>query len=119
MAVGVVGVAVAGAAVVIFAIAVARFVAVKVKGPPKEPVVIFCSVNVGGFGTLVNVQTIFAKSFRLVAGMVMVLPASVPKLAGLPEVPEFVSVQVPVDMLKLVLAPSIKVTGLATLVTVV
>ena len=96
----------------------ARFVAVKVNGPPKEPAVIFCSANVGGLGALVNVQTIFAKSFRLTAGTVMTLPANVPKLAGLPVVPELVSVQVPVDRLKLVLAVSVRVTGLALLVTV-
>ncbi len=109
----------AAATVVIFAGFEARFVAVNVNGPPKDPVVIFCSVRVAGLGALVKVQTIFAKSFKLVAGIVMTLPAKVPKVPdGLPDVPELVSVQVPVDRLKLVLAASVKVTGLALLVTV-
>ena len=60
---------------------------------------------------------IFAKGFRLAAGTVITLPASVPKFAGLPVVPELVSVQVPVDKLKLVLAASVRVTGLRMLVT--
>ena len=69
-------------------------------------------------GALVKVQTIFEKSFKLMAGTVMILPASVPKLGGFPVVPELVSVQAPLDRLKLVLAASVKVTGLALLVTV-
>lgn len=108
---GAAGVAVAAAVVVMLAGLDARFVAVKVNGPPNEPDVIFCSVSVAGFGALVNVQMIFAKSFKLVAGTVMVLPDNVPKLAGLPDVPELVSVQVPLLRLKLVLADSVKVTG--------
>ena len=119
MAVGDAGVAVPAATVVILPGFEAMLVAVKVNGPPKEPVVIFCSASVGGLGALVKVQTILAKSFRLTAGTVMVLPASVPKLAGLPVVPELVSVQMPLDRLKLVLAVSVNVTGLATLVTVI
>lgn len=119
MAVGDAGVAVPVATVVILPGFEAMLVAVKVNGPPKEPVVIFCNASVGGLGALVKVQTILAKSFRLMAGTVMVLPASVPKLAGLPVVPELVSVQMPLDRLKLVLAASVNVTGLATLVTVI
>lgn len=110
--------AVAAAPVVMFAGFAARLVAVNVNGPPKEPVVIFCNVRVAGLGALVKVQTIFAKSFKFVAGTVMTLPAKVPKLAGFPVVPELVSVQAPVDRLKLVLAASVNVTGLALLVTV-
>ena len=49
--------------------------------------------------------------------MVIVLPASEPKLAGLPEVPALVSVQVAVDRLKLLLAASVSVTGLSIFVT--
>lgn len=49
--------------------------------------------------------------------MVMMLPAIDPKLVGLPEVPELVSVQVPVVRLKFVLAASVNVTGLRMLVT--
>ena len=79
---------------------------------------IFCNASVAGFGELVKVQTIFEKSFKLMAGTVMMLPAKLPKLAGLPDVPELVSVQVPDDRVKLVLAASVNVTGLALLVTV-
>ena len=118
MAVGAAGVAVAVATVVMLAGFDAMFVAVNVNGPPNDPVVIFCKATVAGLGALVKVQTIFEKSFKLTAGTVMTLPASVPKLAGLPVVPELVSVQVPVERLKLVLAASVNVTGLALLVTV-
>ena len=111
--------AVATAIVVMFAGFEARFMAVNVNGPPKEPVVTFCNVSVAGLGTLVKVQTILAKDFKLVAGTVMTLPATVPKVPdGLPELLKLVSVQVPVDRLKLVLAASVNVTGLALLVTV-
>jgi hypothetical protein len=89
----------------------AKFVGVKVKGPPNAPVVIFCNVRVAGFGALVNVQTIFANSLRLIAGTVIVLPDNVPKLAGLPDVAALVSVQVPAVKLKLILAASVRVTG--------
>ena len=60
---------------------------------------------------------IFAKGFRLVAGTVITLPLSVPKLAGLPDVAALVSVHVPADRLKFVLAASVRVTGLEMLVT--
>jgi hypothetical protein len=116
--VGDAGVAVATAAVVTLGGFEARFVAVNTKGPPNEPVVIFCNVNVAGFGVLVKVQTIFAKSFKLMAGTVMVLPARLPKLAGLPDVPALVSVHVPLLKLKFVFAPSVNVTGFALFVTV-
>ena len=109
---------VAAATVVMFAGFDAKFVAVNVNGPPKEPVVIFCKASVAGLGAFVKVHTIFEKSFKLRAGTLMVLPAKVPKLAGLPVVPEFVSVQAPLDSVKLALAASVKVTGLALLVTV-
>jgi hypothetical protein len=49
--------------------------------------------------------------------MVMMLPAKLPKLAGLPEVAELVSVQVPLDKLKFVLTASVSVTGEVMLVT--
>ena len=110
--------AVAAATVVMFAGFDARFVAVKVNGPPNDPDVIFCKARVAGLGTLVKVHTIFEKSFKLIAGTVMVLPAKVPKLAGLPVVPELVSVHTPVDKVKFTLAASVNVTGLALLVTV-
>lgn len=108
----------AAAVVVMLGNTPAKFVAVNVNGPPKDPAVIFCKASVGGFGALVKVQTIFENSFRFTAGTVMVLPANAPKLAGLPVVPAFVSVQAPLDKVKLVLAASVKVTGLALLDTV-
>lgn len=95
-----------------------KFVALNVNGPPKAPDVIFCNDSVAGLGVLVKVHIIFEKSFKLMAGTVMMFPARVPKLAGLPVVPELVSVQVPLDKVKLVLAASVKVTGLTLLVTV-
>lgn len=53
----------------------------------------------------------------MTAGIVMTLPAIEPKLAGLPDVPALVSVHVPVVRLKLLLAASVRVTGLRMLVT--
>ena len=117
IAVGTAGVAVLAATVLMLPGVDAKFVDVNVNGPPKEPDVVFCSANVGFFGALVKVQTIFANGFRLAAGTVMTLPASVPKLAGLPVVPEFVSVQLPLDSVKLLLAASVSVTGLRMVVT--
>ena len=96
----------------------AKFVAMNVNGPPNEPVVIFCRVNVAGLGVLVKVHMIFAKSFKLTAGTVITLPANEPKLAGFPLVPAFVSVHVPVERVKFAFAASVKVTGLALLETV-
>lgn len=108
----------AAATVVMFVGFEARLVAVNVNGPPNEPDVIFCNATVGGLGAFVKVHTIFEKSFKLVAGTVIMLPAKVPKLAGLPVVPELVSVQAPVAKVKLALAASVRVTGLALFVTV-
>jgi len=53
MGVGAAGVAVFAATVVMLAGLEARLVAVKTKGPPKEPEVIFCNAKVGGLGALV------------------------------------------------------------------
>ena len=117
MGVGAAGVAVPDASVVMLVGLEVRLLAVKVKGPPKEPAVIFCKLSVAGFGVLVKVQTIFAKGLRLVARIVMVLPAKLPKLAGFPVVPELVSVQLKLDNVKFVLAASVSVTGLLILVT--
>lgn len=117
MAVGVAGAATPAAVVEIFAIVVARFAAVNVNGPPNAPTVVFCNVRVGGFGTLVKVQTILANVFRFTTGTVMTLPDKVPKLAGFPEVAALVSVQTPADKLKLLFAASVKVTGVLMLVT--
>ena len=119
MAVGEAGVAVAAAVVVIGAGLEAKLLAVKVKGPPKDPAVIFCRVSVAGLGVLVKVQMIFAFCFKFSAATVMTFPDKLPKLAGLPDTAAFVSVHEPVVKLKLALAASVNVTGLATLVTVV
>lgn len=105
------------AVVEILEMAEARFVAVKVNGPPNPPDVTFCKASVGGLGALLNVHTIRAKVLKFTTGTVITLPASVPKLAGLPEVAAFVSVHTPLLILKLLLAASVKVTGLRMLVT--
>ena len=119
MGVGAAGVVVPAATVVILGGLEAKLVAVNVNGPPKEPAVIFCKLSVAGLGVLVKVQTIFAKGFKLVTGTVIVLPATVPKLVGLPVVPELVSVQGrgPVATVKLLFAASVSVTGLLILLT--
>lgn len=109
--------AVLATVVVMFAGVVARLVDVKANGPPNAPTVVFCNVNVGGFGAFVNVHTMRANVTRLATGTVMTLPDSVPKLAGFPDVAELVSVQVPLATLKLLLAASVSVTGVAMLVT--
>ena len=56
--VGVAGVAVFTAVVVIAPGAVARLVDVKVNAPPMAPSVIFCNVTVAGFAVFVKVQEI-------------------------------------------------------------
>ena len=117
MAVGVAGVAVLAAVVVIFAGAEARLVAVNVNGPPNEPEVIFWRVNVGGFGALVKLQRILANGFKLAAGIVITFPASDPTVVGLPLVAALVSVQTAPVKLKLLLLASVSVTGLPMLVT--
>jgi hypothetical protein len=117
MGVGLAGVAELAAVVVMAAGVAARLVTENVKGPPKALTVVFCSASVGGLGAFVKVQTILAKGTRFAVGMVMTLPAKLPKLAGFPEVAELVSVQVPLDKLKLVLAASVNVTGVVMFVT--
>lgn len=118
IAVGEAGVAVAAAVVVMAAGVAERPVAAKLNGPPNAPEVIFCTATVGSFTAFVNVHTILAKGFRIAEGIVRTLPDKVPKLAGLPVVPAFVSVQVAADTLKLALAVSVTVTLLAVVVTV-
>ncbi len=51
--VGAAGVGVLGAVVEILAGVEAKFVTVKINGPPKEPAVVFCKAKVGGLGALV------------------------------------------------------------------
>ena len=119
MAVGAAGAAVPAVVVVMATGTVARFVAVKVNGPPKAPTVVFWIETVAGFGALVNVQLIWAKAMRFAAGIVSTFEASVPKLAGFSVTAEFASVQVAVDKSKLLLAASVTVTGLTVVVTVI
>ena len=120
MAVGATGAAVPADAVVILAGTADRLVAVNVNGPPKELVVIFCMATVGRFAALVKVQVNLAKAFRFATGMVSTLPAREPKaVAGLPEVPELVSRHEAVESVKLLLAPSVIVTCVTVLVTVI
>ena len=86
----------AAAVVVIEAGAAARLFTAKVKGPPKPPVVIFCTATVAAFAALVKVQVIFAAGRTLAAGMVRTRPANVPKLAGFPVMEALASAQVAV-----------------------
>ena len=91
--------------VVILAGVPARFVAVKLKGPPGNPVVIFWIATRGmaGLTILANVHVIWALARTLVAGMVSTLPESVPKLPpGLPEAAAFPSRQLADVIVKLV-----------------
>jgi hypothetical protein len=71
----------------------ARFVWVNVNGPPNAPVVIFRTVTVACVGVLVSTHLMRAAETTFAAGMVSTLPEKLPKLAGLPETAEFVSVQ--------------------------
>ena len=120
MAVGATGAAVPTAVVVIPAGAEERFVAVKVNGPPNEPVVIFWIATVGNFAALVKVQVNLAKVFRFATGIVSTLPAREPKaVAGLPEVPELVSRQEADESVKLGSAASVIVTAVVVVVTVI
>ena len=120
IAIGATGAAVPTAAVVIPAGAEERFVAVKVNGPPNEPVVIFWIATVGSFAALVKVQVNLAKVFRFATGIVSTLPAREPKaVAGLPEVAELVSRHDADESVKLVLAASVSVTFVTVLVTTI
>ncbi len=119
MATGETGAAVLAATVEIPAGAEERFVAVKVNGPPNEPVVIFWIATVGRFAALVKVQSSLANGFRLATGIVNTLPDRVPNApAGLPEVPELVSRQEALESVKLLFAASVTVTCVTVLVTV-
>ena len=90
------GAAVPAAVVVIEAGTVAKLLAAKVNGPPKPPVVIFCTATVAAIAALVKVQVIFAAGKTLAAGMVRACPLNVPKLAGFPVIEALASVQVAV-----------------------
>lgn len=91
----------------------ARFVDVNVNGPPAEPNVVFCNATVAATAVLtalVNVQVIFAAATTLAAGIVRTLPASVPKLAGFPDIAALASVQVAAVAVKLAAGVSVIVT---------
>lgn len=66
---------------------------------------------------LVIEQLIFAAASTLTAGMVNTLPASEPKLAGLPVVAELASVQVAAVAVKLAAGVSVIVTAVLNVVT--
>jgi hypothetical protein len=100
----------------------ARFVDVNVKGPPADPKVVFCKATVAAVAVLtvfVIVQLIFAAASTLTAGMVITLPASVPKLAGLPVIAELASVQVTAEAVKFVAGVSVMVTAVLKAVTLI
>ena len=92
MAVGEAGVAVPAATVVMPAGALARLVCAKVKAPPKPPVVIFCTLTVGIL-RLVKRQVKSAPATTFAAGMVSVVPVSVPMLPEFPVMALLASVQ--------------------------
>ena len=96
LATGTAGAAVAAAIVVIEAGAAARLLTAKVNGPPKLPVVIFCTATLAAFAALVNVQVILAAGKTLAAGMVRTRPLNVPKLGGFPVIAILASAQVAV-----------------------
>ena len=98
----------------------ARFVAANVKGPPAEPRVIFCTATVAAvavFTVFVMVHLICAAATIFAAGMVSTLPASVPKLAGLPVTAALESVQLAAVAVKFVARVSVIVTAVLKAVT--
>ena len=100
--------------VVIFAGEPAKLVAVKLKGPPGNVVVIFWIATSGmaAFAVLVKVQVICALERTFAAGMVNTVPTSVPKVpAGLPEAAALPSVQFAEVITKLVAKVSVSVTA--------
>lgn len=66
---------------------------------------------------LVRVQVICAAATMLAAGMVITLPAKVPKLAGFPVIAALASVQVTADAVKFVAGVSVMVTAVLKAVT--
>lgn len=107
-------------AVEIAAGAEARLVDVKVKGPPADPSVVFCTATVAAVAVLtelVMVQVILAAATTLIAGTVNTLPASVPKLAGLPVMAALASVQLAAVAVKFVAGVSVIVTAVLNAVT--
>ena len=119
LATGAAGAGVAAAAVVILAGAAAKLFTAKVNGPPKPPVVIFCTATVAGFAALVKVQVILAAGKILAAGIVRTLPLNVPKLAGFAVIAELASVQVADEIVKLAFAASVKVTAVPDVETAI
>lgn len=97
----------------------ARFVAVKLNGPPGSSVVIFWIATSGmaELTMLVNVQVICALARMLVAGIVSTLPARVPNVpAGLPDAPALPSEQVADVIVKFVATVSVMVTAVPLVV---
>ncbi len=73
--------------------------------------------TVAGFAVLVMMQLICAAGRTFAAGTVRMLPARLPKLAGLAVKPALLSVQVAAVALKLVLAASVICTWVPAVVT--
>ena len=98
----------------IFAGAPARFVAVKLKGPPGKSVVIFWMATRGmaGLTIFVKVQVICALARILVAGIVRTVPERVPNVPpGLPDAAALPSTQLAEVIEKFVATVSVMVTA--------
>ena len=103
----------------IFEIVPARLVPVKLKGPPGNSVVIFCTATCGmaGLTMLVNTQVICARARIFVPAMVSTFPESVPSApAGLPEAPALASEQDADEMVKFAASVSVMVTAVPLVV---
>jgi hypothetical protein len=119
--VGTAGNGVLAVEVVMEAGAEARLVDVNVKAPPAEPSVVFWTATVAAPAVLtvfVIVHVMLAAARTFAAGMVTTLPASVPKVTGLPVIAEFASVQLTAVGEKLGAAVSVIVTAVLKAVTV-
>ncbi len=117
---GVVGVGEFAANVVIDAGVDRRLVEVNVNAPPAEPNVVLRTATVAVLAVVtafVSTQVMFAPARILAAGIVIVLVASVPKLAGFPVMAELASVQLTDDAVKPAAGVSVIVTAVLKAVT--
>lgn len=99
-----------------------RFVAANVNGPPADPRVVFCMATVAAAAVLivlVRMQLIFAAASTLVAGIVMTLPESDPKLAGFPVTAALASLHVALVAVKFAAGVSVMVTAVLKAVTLI
>jgi hypothetical protein len=103
-----------------FGIAPARFVPVKLNGPPGSSVVIFwmATKGIAGLTMLVNVHVIWALGRTLTAGIVSTLVTSVPKVpTGFPEAAAFPSTQFADVIVKFMATVSVRVTAVPVVMT--